>query len=144
MFQLGFPVAGQEVRGALAGSVFSGRASIERRERAGDVSCWLSTRSDASLILTAPISQVSSHPTWEVHTSMQMHPPRFTVLNDRNAMRGQWWAKTVNYVHRVGLCHRIQMSPHRVKLPAHQSSQCHFNGLTICSPPQKVSPGSWK
>lgn len=34
----------------------------------------------------------------------------------------------------AGLCHRMQMSPHKVKLPAHQSSQCHFNGLAICSP----------
>lgn len=35
MFQLGFPVAGQEVRGALTGSVCMGRASIGWRERGG-------------------------------------------------------------------------------------------------------------
>lgn len=40
MFQLGFPVAGQEVRGVLTGSVFSER--VEREKEGGDVSCWFS------------------------------------------------------------------------------------------------------
>jgi len=40
MFQLGFPVTAQEVRGVLTGRVFSGRAGIAWREKGSDVSCW--------------------------------------------------------------------------------------------------------
>lgn len=127
--------------------MFSWSASIGWREKEREVSCPPPpTNPDMFRSLTKcepPLHSILVYFTPKEHGTV-LHAVGLQMHLIRNAISGWWLANRVNHVQGVGFCHRMQMSPHEVKLPAHQSSRCLFNGLTICSPQQKVAMVSWK